>query len=130
MRTAGSRLYDFGGVARYIGANARSGDGVLFFDTFYRKDRLGYPQDFTKTTDFAMAVSPQQAGTLQGSDKSFEVVGPLMLSYPRIWVVGSKPSASLPTALLRKESFVLARDFAKAGERRFRGIFVTLWLRR
>src|SRR5215469_8135924 len=49
VRTPQSRKYDFGGPARYVEASARPGDGILFFDAFYRKDRLGYPQDFTKT---------------------------------------------------------------------------------
>ncbi len=130
VRTPGSRLYDFGGPARYVAANARSGDGVLFFDAFYRKDRLGYPEDFTKTTDFAMAVSPQQAGTFQGTDKPLDLVRPLMLQRQRIWVIGLPPSASLSTALLRGESLILSRDFTKIADRHFRNISVTLWRRR
>lgn len=130
VRTPQSRRYDFGGPARYVGAHARQGDGVLFFDTFFRKARLGYPQDFQKTSDFAMAVSPQQAGTFQGADKPFAIVRPLMLSYQRVWVVGEPPSASLPTAVLRKESLILARDFTIVAQRHFKGISVTLWLRR
>ncbi len=71
IRTPDSRAYDFGGPSRFVGAHAQTGDGVLFFGTFYRKARLGYPQDFTKTSDFAMAVSPQQAGNFRGRDKPF-----------------------------------------------------------
>jgi mannosyltransferase len=130
VRTPQSRLYDFGGPARYIEANARAGDGVLFFDAFYRKDRLGYPQDFRKTSDFALAVSPEQAGTFQGADKPFALVRPLMLDRQRIWVIGVRPSHSLPEVLLRKESLALERDFTKVAQRHFKGIFVTFWVRR
>ena len=63
-------------------------------------------------------------------DLRIESIRPLMLSQLRIWVVGRRPSGSLPTVLLRKESQVLASDFTKVAQRHFRGIFVTLWLRR
>ena len=130
VRTPQSRLYDFGGPARYIAANAKTGDGVLFFDAFYRKDRLGYPEDFTKTSDFAMAESPQQAGTFQGTDKPLDLVRPLMFKRQRIWVIGRPPSASLSTAALRGESLILSRDYSKVADQHFRGISVTLWRRR
>jgi mannosyltransferase len=129
-RTPDSRSYDFGGASRYVGANARPGDGVLFFDTFYRKARLGYSGDFAKTSDFAMAVSPQQAGTFRGSDKPFRITGPLMLNYHRIWVIGRMPSARLKAPALRGESIVLETDFSLVHKRRFRGMVVTLWQRR
>ena len=130
IRTPESRLFDFGGPSRYVGANARQGDGVLFFGTLYRKARLGYPEDFTKTRDFAMAESPQQAGTFRGTDKPFAATYPLMLGYSRIWVLGEVPSARLPDPLLRAESVVLRQRFALVAERRFRGIVLTLWERR
>jgi mannosyltransferase len=131
VRTPQSREFDFGGPSRYVGANAHRGDGVLFFGTFYRKARLGYPADFTKTTDFAMAVSPTAAGTFRGRDKPFTLIEPLMLRYERIWVVGQVPSENLPAGTaLRAESFVLKRDFSLVAARRFRGMTVTLWLRR
>ena len=113
-----------------MGANAHPGDGVLFFGTLFRKARLGYPDDFAKTRDFAMAESPRQAGSFRGTDKPFPAVGPLMPRYPRIWVVGAVPSARLPVPQLREESAVLQRGFSLVAERRFRGIVVTLWQRR
>jgi len=130
VRTPQSREFDFGGPSAYVGANARQGDGVLFFDTLIRKARLGYPSDFGNVSDFAMAVSPEQAGTFRGRDKPFSMVGPLMLRYRRIWVLGDRPSAKLPAGLMRGESIVLERRFSLIAERRFRGIVVTLWLRR
>ena len=129
-RTPQSRSFDFGGPSRYVGANARPGDGVLFFGTFYRKARLGYPADFAKTSDFAMAVSPAQAGTFRGRDKPFSLTGPLMLERRRIWVVGRVPSARLADPALRAESVVLKSRFSLIGKRHFRGVAVTLWLRR
>jgi mannosyltransferase len=130
VRTPQSRAYDFGGPSRYIGAQARNGDGVLYFDTFFRKAELGYPTDFTKVSDFAEAQTPMQAGDFRGADKSFAQTLPLMLGYQRIWVVGDEPSATLPTALLRSESETLAKGFRMIGVRYFKGITVTLWLRR
>jgi mannosyltransferase len=129
-RTPESRLYNFGGPSQYVGANARPGDGVLFFGTFFRKARLGYPQDFASTTDFAMSESPEQAGTFRGRDKPFAATYPLMLRYPRIWVVGHAPSAYVTDPLLRAESVVLQHRFRLIAERHFRGIAVTLWQRR
>jgi mannosyltransferase len=127
IRTPESRLFDFGGPARYLGANAREGDGVLFFTAFYRKARLGYPRDFRKVSDLALAASPARAGTFQGRDKPFGITRPLMLSFRRIWVVGRPPAAMLSAGLFGAESKVLERRFALISERRFRGITVTLW---
>ena len=130
IRLPESRLYNFGGPSAYLGAHARPGDGVLFFTDFFRKARLGYPGDFTKTSDFAMAVSPQQAGTFRGRDKSFAATLPLMLAHQRIWVLGQDPSLRLPPGQLRDESLVLRQHFHRAARRYFRGIVVTLWVRR
>jgi mannosyltransferase len=129
VRTPQSRAYDFGGSSRFIGEHARTGDGVLFFDSFFRKARLGYPQDFTKVSDFAMAVSPQQAGTFRGLDKPFTLVAPLMLEHQRIWVIGARRSLRLPSRY-RAESLELHTDFSQVLLRRYRGMIVTLWVRR
>jgi hypothetical protein len=71
-----------------------------------------------------------QAGTFRGVDKSFAQTLPLMLRYQRIWVVGDQPSATLPTALLRSESDTLAKRFSMVDIQYFKGITVTLWVRR
>jgi mannosyltransferase len=130
VRTPQSRAYDFGAPSLYIAARAHRGDGVLYFDTFFRKAELGYPWDFTKVTDFAEAETPMKAGDFRGVDKTYAQTLPLMLGYQRIWVVGDLPSARLPTALLRNESVTLARQFTLADVQHFRGITVTLWVRR
>ncbi len=130
IRTPASRLYNFGGPSQYVGANARQGDGVMFFGNLFRKAELGYPQDFTKTTDFGMARSPEQAGSFRGTDKQFPAVRPLMLGYQRIWVIGHVPSVRLPDGPLRAESAVLQQNFRQVAERPFKGIVVTLWQRR
>ncbi len=129
VRTPDSRSYDFGGPSRFVGAHAQPGDGVLFFGTFYRKARLGYPQDFTNTSDFAMAESPQQAGTFRGKDKPFRQVEPLMFAHERIWVIGAMPSGHLPRDAFRAESIVLRTRFFLVLRHRFRGMIVTLWQR-
>ena len=130
VRTPQSRAYDFGSPSRYVAAHARPGDGVLFFGTFFRKARLGYPQDFTKTSDFAMARSPQQAGDFRGADKPFRTVEPLLLARQRIWVIGRQPSPHLATGAFRAESAALENNFSLILKRHFRGMVVTLWQRR
>jgi mannosyltransferase len=129
-RTPASRQFDYGTPSRYIGANERPGDGVLFFNAFYRKARLGYPQDFRDTDDFAMAASPFTSGTLNGFDKPFSAVRPLMLSYRRIWVVGRAPSAHVSSPAIADEGELLMSHFRLAADRHFKGIVVTLWIRR
>jgi mannosyltransferase len=129
VRTPESRRYDFGGPSRYVGAHAQPGDGVLFFNAFFRKARLGYPDDFRAVSDFALAVSPERVGNLRGQDKPFAAIRPLMLTHRRIWVIGLRPRVSLPPGLMRDESAVLLRDFSPAAVRTFRGMSVTLWLR-
>ena len=129
-RTPLTREYDFGDPAFYISAHARPGDGVLFFSSFFRKARLGYPDQFRDTTDFAMAVSPQKSGTLNGFDKPLPVVRSLMLTYRRIWVVGTPPSAHASSPVLRGEGELLMSRFTRIAERHFRGIVVTFWVRR
>jgi mannosyltransferase len=129
-RTPQTREFDFGDPAFYIGAHAQNGDGVLFFNTFYRKIRLGYPQDFTKITDFAMAVSPERSGTFNGINKPFPVVRALMLTYRRIWVVGRAPSAHVTSPAIRGEGELLMSQYTRIADRHFKGMVVTLWLRR
>jgi hypothetical protein len=129
VRTPNSRAYNFGGPSRLVGASARPGDGVLFFGPFFRKARLGYPQDFTKISDFAMAESPRQAGNFQGTDKPFRLVEPLMLARQRIWVIGRQPSPDLTTSAFRAESILLRTNFSLILKRQFRGMIVTLWVR-
>jgi mannosyltransferase len=129
-RTPESRQFDFGDPAFYIGKHARAGDGVLFFDTFYRKIRLGYPQDFRDVADFAMAVSPAQSGTYNGINKPLPEVRSLMLTYRRIWVVGRYPSVHVSAPAIRGESELLRSRFTLVAKRHFKGMVVTLWLRR
>ena len=129
-RTPLTRQFDYGDPAFYIGAHARPGDGVLFFNSFFRKAELGYPHQFRDTTDFAMSVTPQKSGTLNGFDKRFSVVGPLMLTYQRIWVVGRAPSAKVTSPAIRAEGALLMSRFTEIADKKFKGVVVTLWQRR
>ena len=130
VRTPQSRLFDFGGPSRYLAAHARPGDGVLFFSNFFRKARLGYPADYRNVSDFAMAQSPAAAGNFQGRDKPVGTVQSLMTGYQRIWVVGRSPFAHLTAGPVRAEDSVLTSHFSLAAKRHFKGMFVTLWVRR
>jgi mannosyltransferase len=129
-RTPQVREFDFGDPAFYIGAHAQQGDGVLFFNTFYRKIRLGYPRDFAKIADFSMAVTPQQAGTYNGINKPYPVVLSLMPSYRRIWVVGRAPSTRVTSPAIRAEGELLTSTYTRIFYHHYRGIVVTLWVRR
>jgi len=129
-RTPLTRQFDYGDPAFYVGAHARPGDGVLFFNDFYRKIRLGYPHAFRYTTDFAMAVSPAKSATLNGFDKPFAAVRPIMLTYQRIWVIGRPPSTRVTNASIRAEGELLLSDYTLVAERHYRGMVVTLWQRR
>jgi mannosyltransferase len=129
-RTPGSRQYNFGSPSFYVAAHARSGDGVLFLDTFYRKAELGYPRDFAKTSDFALAVPPATAASFRGIDKPSSAIQALMLSQQRIWVIGDRPSPLLSARLPREESQLLQNDFTQVFLHHYKGMWLTLWIRR
>jgi mannosyltransferase len=128
-RTPASRSFNFGGPAFFVGHHAHRGDGVLFMSSFFRKAELGYPEQFRKTSDFALAVSPVEA-PYQGIDKPVPAILPLMLAHGRIWVIGYRPSLALPAGELRDESRVLLQDFTRVRVRSYRGMWLTLWIRR
>jgi mannosyltransferase len=128
-RTPPSRAFNFGGPAFFVGAHAHQGDGVLFMSSFYRKAELGYPEQFRKTTDFALAVSPVLA-PYQGINKPLPAILPLMLARRRIWVIGDLPSQALPPGALRAESQLLLHDFTLVRTQGYRGMWLTLWVRR
>ena len=130
IRTPQSRQFDFGGPSRYVAARAQHGDGVLYSDTLFRKAELGYPADFQNVIDFGAARTPLQAGNFRGTDKPFNLTRQLMLSYQRIWVIGSRPTGSVGSGLFKQESALLHSDFSLAASHHFRGIVVTLWIRR
>jgi len=129
-RTPQVREFDFGDPAFYIGAHAQQGDGVLFFNAFYRKIRLGYPRDFAKIADFSMAISPEQAGTYNGINKPYPDVLTLMLDYHRIWVIGRAPSVHVASPGIRAEGELLTSSYTRIFYHHYRGIVVTLWVRR
>jgi mannosyltransferase len=129
-RTPLTRQFDYGTPARFVGAREQPGDGVLFFNSFYRKIRFGYPRDFRDVTDFALAVSPAKSATLNGIDKKFAAVRPFMLGYQRIWVVGRAPSTKVSNPSISAESTLLLRDYTLVAEGKFKGMVVTLWTRR
>jgi mannosyltransferase len=130
VRTPESRLYDFGGPSRFVATHARPGDGVLFFNDFFRKARLGYPEDFRQVADFALAVSPTEAGNFRGINKPVAAIRPLMLGYPRIWVVGWTPERQLGVGPIEEQAAVLRSRFSLAARHHYRNIWVTLWVRR
>jgi mannosyltransferase len=130
VRTPESRAFNFGGPSFYVGAHAYRGDGVLFMDSFYRKAELGYPGEFRKTSDLALAVPPAVTASYLGANKPFAAVRPLMLSHRRIWVIGYLPSPGLPAGLLREESLVLRHEFTRVIVRGYRGIWLSLWVQK
>ena len=129
FRTPKTRAFNFGGPAFYVGAHAHRGDGVLYMNSFYRKAELGYPEQFLKTSDFALAVPPLDV-PYRGADKPLSAIIPLMLARRRIWVIGCLPSPALPAGPVRAESQVLLQDFIRVTARSYRGMWLTLWVRR
>jgi mannosyltransferase len=130
FRTPVSREYNYGGPSFYVGEHARNGDGVLFLGAFYRKAELAYPYQFRKTSDFALAVPAAVAASYQGIDKPFPAIRPLMLSHRRIWVIGRNPSRHQPAGLPREESLLLLHDYTRVVARGYKGMRLTLWIRR
>ncbi len=128
-RTPASREFNFGGPSAYLAAHARPGDGVLYFGAFYRKARLGYPQDYRNLADVGLAVTPQASGTFQGTEANWSVTGPALLHYQRVWTVGRPPRAPYPPGLLRAQARELDADYTFARRAVFRGVIVTLWVR-
>lgn len=53
-----------------------------------------------------------------------------MLTYQRIWVVGRAPSAHVAAPAIRDEGELLMSRFRLAAQRHFKGLVVTLWIRR
>jgi mannosyltransferase len=129
-RQPASRQYNFGGPAFFIGAHARPGDGVLFFDDFFRKVELGYPGQFRDVSDLTLAVSPAVANPFKGLDKPLPVIAPLLLSHDRIWVIGRRPTVEVPGKRLPEERTLLLRHFTETFVHGYRGMWLTLWVRR
>jgi hypothetical protein len=77
-----------------------------------------------------MSVSPAQAGTFNGFNKPWPEVRSLMLTYQRIWVVGRAPSAHVAAPAIRGEGELLLSQYQLIAKRHFKGMVVTLWLRR
>jgi mannosyltransferase len=129
-RTPESRSFNFGGPSFFVGNHALPGDAVLYMDSFFRKAELGYPAEFRNTRDIALAVSPAATASYLGANKPFTAIRPLMLDHQRIWVIGYLPSPLLQAGTLRDESLLLQRDFRRAVVRSYKGIWLTLWVRR
>jgi mannosyltransferase len=125
-----SRLFDFGAPSAYIAANARPGDGVLFFTGFYRKAELAYPEDFRNTTDLALAIPPARLGTFQGRDKGFWAIRAALLQYQRVWVIGRPPSYPPVIPPFKAEAHAVESHFVWQSREDFQGITVSLWVRR
>jgi mannosyltransferase len=131
IRTPQSRQFDFGGPASYVGTHAQPGDAVLFFDSFYRRARMGYPQDFRHVADIALAVTPARVGNFRGTNKPFSRLQPIMLAHRRIWVIGTSPFSTRPRGpSITEQAALLRTRFVLTTTRRFRGIVVTLWRQR
>jgi mannosyltransferase len=130
FHTPVTRAYNYGGPSFYVGEHALSGDGVLFMGAFFRKAELAYPRQFRRISDFALAVPPVAAASYKGIDKPFPTIRPLMLRHRRIWVIGRNPSRRQLAGLPREESLLLLHDYTRVVERGYKGMRLTLWIRR
>ena len=131
VRTPGSRLFNFGAPSVYVAAHALPGDGVLFFGPFFRKARLGYPADYRDLRDFGMAESPVAAGTFQGTDQPAWRGG--LAPAGRITASGSSATPRQPAWPPRRcgrRAVALLDHFTLVTRRQWKGISLTLWVRR
>jgi hypothetical protein len=77
-----------------------------------------------------MAVSPEKAGNFNGVDKTFAAVEPTMLTYRRIWVLGRLPSAHVINPSIAAEGQLLLSSYRPVFERQYKGMILSLWVRR
>jgi mannosyltransferase len=121
-------------VAAFVAAHARSGDGLLFVQNYFRKIRLAYPYRFRKVTDVPIAVTPTQAGDFRGTDLPIGKSAPLLLAHRRMWTVGYwTPDGKVPDG--EDGPAVMAYRLVRAEYRpvssaRFGDLAVRLWVRR
>ncbi len=128
---SGSRGPDYGDTAFYVADHSRAGDGIIFFNPYYRKIRLAYPYDFRRTADCLLARSPAAVGDFQGTEKPSFAVRSALLGYQRIWTIGPQPIAPKPAAgTLAKALTLLRSDYRVVAEKQPRGMLLRLWVRR
>lgn len=130
IRAPDSRINDFGSPAALVAAQARPGDGVLFFDSLFRMVELTYPQDFRNVRDIALGESPPASGTFLGIDVPYPTARARILSYDRIWAIGLPPNLRHLGPVSLDELGLLRRHFSRVATHVFTGVDVTLWLRR
>ena len=131
VRTDRVLLFDYGTAAAYVAAHKQPGDAVLFDDGFFRKIRLGYPEDFRGVPDIALQPGrgPAQVGTFRGRSVRPAQLPALMARHARLWVLGRFPAVPLATGPFSVESRVLHRSYHCAAHERNHRVSVSLWVR-
>lgn len=88
IRTPDGWRQNFAAAANYVAHRGQPGDAVIFVPHSFRWARLGYPRQYRQLDDVALSRSPQQSGTLNGTNKTHAQATKDMLTHHRIWVIG------------------------------------------
>lgn len=80
-------IEDLSGAARYVAANARPGDGVLFARKWLRTLVAAEPTLFEGLVDAALAQDPIASASLSGVEVSPDRLPAALAARPRVWLI-------------------------------------------
>ncbi|MDX3378295.1 glycosyltransferase family 39 protein [Streptomyces sp. ME02-6991-2A] len=131
-RSPASRVDDVLTAAGDIRRMKKPGDAVLFIPAARRDTRLVSPDAFAGLRDIALARSPEESGTLKGTEARPDRIRAAMLAQRRILLVTDAPGVARPPATEREraKSSVLRTHFRPVADQQARGRRVTVYERR
>ncbi|MFZ4274241.1 glycosyltransferase family 39 protein [Streptomyces arboris] len=131
-RSPASRVDDVLTAAGEIRRMKKPGDAVLFIPAARRDTRLVSPDAFAGLRDIALARSPEESGTLKGTEARPDRIRAAMLAQRRILLVTDAPGVARPPATEREraKSSVLRTHFRPVADQQARGRRVTVYERR
>lgn len=130
MRSPESRKDDVLAVARAVARSARPGDGVLFLPARRREWLLASPSVYGRLHDLALAESPVDSGTLQGTELPAATIRRHIGTARRIVVLADPPGAPLdplPRETVKRQE--LRRHFAVCERVRVHGAQMIVYAR-
>lgn len=108
---------DVRAAAAVIASGKRPGDAIVWQPTLLRTDAAAYPDDFDGLDDVALAVSPNDSGTLTGVDTPTSILTGRLANVRRIWVMRlSRPldAANPVQRAVEAEGFRVTRSWTSA----------------
>ncbi len=127
-RTASGQPQDMNGASSFVSDHAHPGDAILYIPAAAALAPLGYPDDFTKVHNIALAQSARSSGRFYGVPKATPLILAQMLEYRRIWEVGPLDAGGI-SPRLAAERVTLKAHFHVSLEHSFRGMDDLLWVR-